>query len=110
MERVRQPARHRRVFGHVVARVFGTTWSVNAWVIGAVLGVVLLANALVQRWAAVCGVRVAYAALLGCLLACIAVPVETVLAWPLAHVLITALYTSPLLFAGIIFAQAFRNI
>jgi hypothetical protein len=44
------------------------------------------------------------------LLACIAVPVETVLAWPLAHVLITALYTSPLLFAGIIFAQAFRNV
>ena len=93
-----------------LARVFGTTWSVNAWVIAAVLGVVLLANWLVQRWPGLCDVRAAYAALLACLITSIALPVETILAWPLAHALITALYTSPLLFAGIIFAQSFRSV
>jgi len=93
-----------------LARVFGTTWSVNAWVIAAVMGVILLANLLVERWPALCDVRVAYAALLACLLSAIALPIETMLTWPLAHVLITALYTSPLLFAGIIFAQAFRGV
>jgi spermidine synthase len=93
-----------------LARVFGTTWSVNAWVIAAVMGVILLANALVERWPRLCDVRAAYGGLVACLLACIALPVETVLAWPLAQLLVTALYTSPLLFAGIVFAQSFRGV
>jgi multisubunit Na+/H+ antiporter MnhF subunit len=75
-----------------------------------VMGVILLANLLVERWPALCDVRAAYVALLACLLSAIALPIETMLTWPLAHVLITALYTSPLLFAGIIFAQAFRGV
>jgi hypothetical protein len=87
-----------------LARVFGTTWSVNAWVIAAVLGVILLTNALVQRWPDHFDTRLAYLGLVGCLLACHALPVDRVLHWPLAHVLITALYTSPLFFAGMIFA------
>jgi hypothetical protein len=93
-----------------LARVFGTTWSVNAWVIGAALAVVLLANLLVQRWPGLFDVRLAYVALLGCLAACIALPVETLLRLPSAPLLVPALYTSPLLFGGIIFAQRFRSV
>lgn len=93
-----------------LARVFGTTWSVNAWVIAAVLGVILLANALVQRFPEQCDTRLAYVGLIGCLLACSTVPVATVLDWPLAHVLVVVFYTSPLLFAGMIFAQSFRDV
>jgi spermidine synthase len=92
-----------------LARVFGTTWSVNAWVIATVLGVILVANVIVQRWPDRVDARVAYVALILCLLACARLPIETVLAWPFAHVLVTVLYTLPLLFAGMIFAQSFRS-
>lgn len=77
--------------------------------IAAVLSVILVANALVSRFPKLCDLRVAYAALLVSLLTCANVSVETLLSWPLAHVIVTMTYTSPLLFAGVIFAHAFRN-
>jgi spermidine synthase len=92
-----------------LARVFGTTWSVNAWVIAAVLSVILAANALVSRRPTTFDPRTAYAGLITCLLACALVPVETLLALPLAWLVITLFYTLPLFFAGIIFAHSFRN-
>jgi spermidine synthase len=92
-----------------LARVFGTTWSVNAWVIAAVLSVILAANALVSRRPSWFDPRIAYAGLISCLLASALVPVETLLALPLAWLLITVFYTLPLFFAGIIFAHSFRN-
>jgi hypothetical protein len=93
-----------------LARVFGTTWSVNAWVIAAVLGMILAANALVQRWPEYCDLRLAYVGLIATLLACVQVPVESMSSWPLAQLLVTAFYTLPLLFAGVIFAQSFRSV
>jgi len=92
-----------------LARVFGTTWSVNAFVIAAVLGGILAANTLVQRWPTLVDARAAYLALIVCLLACARVPIEAMLTWPLAQVLITVLYTLPLFFAGIIFAHSFQR-
>ena len=92
-----------------LARVFGTTWSVNAWVIAAVLGVILGANAIVQFWPKRVDERAAYVALIACLLACAKIPVESLLAWPLSPLVVTVFYTSPLLFAGMIFAKSFRR-
>jgi hypothetical protein len=92
-----------------LARVFGTTWSVNACVIAAVLGVILAANAIVQRWPKMVDTRVAYVALIVGLLACARVPIESVLALPFPHMIVTLFYTVPLFFAGIIFAHSFRS-
>jgi spermidine synthase len=92
-----------------LARVFGTTWSVNAWVIAAVLSGILAANALVSRRPEWFDVRVAYAGLISCLLAGALVRIELLLSLPLASFVLTVFYTLPLFFAGIIFAHSFRN-
>lgn len=91
-----------------LARVFGTTWSVNAWVIGAVLVVILAANAIIQRWPNIGHSRFVYPPLLVCLIAAANVPVEVLLRLPMAPLLVTLFYTSPLFFAGLIFASSFR--
>ncbi|HET8645247.1 MAG TPA: hypothetical protein VFO85_07145, partial [Vicinamibacteria bacterium] len=93
-----------------LALVFGTTWQVNAWVIGAILVVILLANAAyaalrrqgwgVGRWAMV--------GLFASLLAGWAIPLETVLARG-GGVAATFLMTLPLFFAGLVFAEAFSQ-
>lgn len=90
-----------------LARAFGTTWLVNAWVIAAVMLVILLANVFVERWPRRVDRRLVYACLIAALIACAAVPIDSLLALPAAPVLVTLFYTLPLAFAGAIFATSF---
>lgn len=92
-----------------LARVFGTTWTVNAWVICGVLVVILLANLLAARWAGRAGGRTVYGLLAASLVAGVALPIETLTTLPLGSLWATLLYTLPLLFAGLIFAGSFRR-
>lgn len=91
-----------------LARVFGTTWVVNAWVIGGVLLVALLGNALVAWRAASLPKALVFAPLVLGVLAGAFVPLDPVLALPGGRLLAVGLYTLPLLFAGVAFARAFR--
>jgi hypothetical protein len=94
-----------------LALVFGTTWQVNAWVIGAILLVILLANLVVGRLRAAGrhpGTP-AVAALFATLAVAWLVPLEAVVALPLGGVLAVALMTAPLFFAGLVFADAFAE-
>jgi SAM-dependent methyltransferase len=96
-----------------LALVFGTTWQVNAWVIGAILVVILLANAAygmlrdrgrgIGRWA--------MAALFVTLLAAWTMPLEGLLAraGALGGPAATLVMTAPLFFAGLVFAEAFAD-
>lgn len=96
-----------------LALVFGTTWQVNAWVIGAILVVILLANATyamlrsrgqgIGRWAT--------AGLFVTLLAAWAMPLEGLLAHAgvLGGPAATLVMTAPLFFAGLVFAEAFAD-
>ena len=96
-----------------LALVFGTTWQVNAWVIGAILLVILLANA---TYAALRrhGRRVARAATVGLFASLFAgwlFPLETRLAHAgaLGGPAATFVMTAPLFFAGLVFAEAFAD-
>ncbi len=89
-----------------LALVFGTTWQVNAWVIGAILVVILLANATCMLlrskgrepgWPAAVGLFVS-------LIAAASVP----LGW-LGALGATVLLSLPIFFAGLIFAEAFAQ-
>jgi spermidine synthase len=124
--RVRPPGErfHGRVFWlgaaflllevHNVSRLalcFGTTWQVNAWVIGMILGVILIANWVVGRMAR----RTASAppwVVIG-LFATLAVayfaPLEVFLnlSPPFGGFAATLLLTLPIFFAGVLFADAF---
>jgi len=91
-----------------LARVFGTTWSVNAWVITGILLVILLANFLAGRWPRLADRRWVYPLLLVSLLVGAVLPLETIIALPLGRILVTVCYTLPLFFAGLIFAGSFR--
>lgn len=91
-----------------LARVFGTTWSVNAWVIAGVLLVILAANYVASKRPSFAGGRTVYALLLANLLAGYFIPVNALLALPLAPVAALVFYTLPLFFAGLIFAGSFR--
>jgi SAM-dependent methyltransferase len=91
-----------------LARVFGTTWSVNAWVITGVLSVILLANVVAAR--ARRDLRpFVYPVLLACVAAAAAAPLERILALPGGALVATLFYTAPLFFAGLIFAASFRE-
>ncbi|MBI5366681.1 MAG: methyltransferase domain-containing protein [Planctomycetes bacterium] len=101
---------------HNVSRLalhFGTTWQVNAWVIGAILGAILLANAacgwLRRRGAAAKGWIVV--ALFAALAAVYFVPQDRFLDLPrsLGAVCATLLLTSPIFVAGLLFADAFAD-
>jgi hypothetical protein len=94
-----------------LALVFGTTWQVNAWVIGAILLVILLANAVCAQLrrrgrhpgpSAVVGLFATLA--LAWLL-----PLQQVAAWPGGGALAVTLMTAPLFFAGLVFADAFAD-
>jgi hypothetical protein len=95
-----------------LALVFGTTWSVNAWVIGAILAVILLANAFCerqQRQGRVMG-RWPVVGLFTSLAVAWAMPLNALgglgfLGAPLA----LAVMTLPLFFAGLVFADAFTR-
>jgi hypothetical protein len=92
--------------------VFGTTWIVNAWVIGAILGLVLAANALVTllHRRGFHPTRAVIAALFGSLLAAWLCPLEQFLAYGTAGSMAALLVlTLPILFAAIVFAEAFEE-
>jgi SAM-dependent methyltransferase len=96
-----------------LALVFGTTWQVNALVVAAILLVILASNAVCARlrrdgkrpggWATI--------GLFVCLLLAWAVPLEPMLRalGPLGGTGATLLMTSPLFFAGVVFADAFAE-
>jgi SAM-dependent methyltransferase len=92
-----------------LALVFGTTWTVNAWVIGGVLLAILLANFLARRWPPLAGGRSAYGLLVASLVAGALLPLRTLTALPLGALWVVLLYSLPLLFAGLIFAGSFRD-
>lgn len=96
-----------------LALVFGTTWKVNAWVIGAILGIILLANALCE-WAQRGGRRLARGAAAGLFVTlglAYFVPLHVFLALPrlVGEAGATLMLTLPILFAGLVFAEAFSE-
>jgi hypothetical protein len=95
-----------------LALVFGTTWIVNAWVIGAILGLVLVANALVNALhrRGVRSTRPVIAALFASLLAAWVCPMDRFLAYGTAgSVAALLVLTLPILFAAMVFAEAFQD-
>ena len=92
-----------------LARVFGTTWTVNAWVITGILLVILLANFLARRWPRLTSGRWIYALLIASLVAAAFARIESILSLPLGSAMVVLCYASPLLFAGLIFANSFRT-
>jgi hypothetical protein len=95
-----------------LALVFGTTWQVNAWVIGAILLVILAANA-GCAWLARRGRKPGRLTVVG-LFASLAVayflPVGSFVALgPLGRPAITLAMCLPILFAGLVFADAFSR-
>jgi SAM-dependent methyltransferase len=95
-----------------LALVFGTTWQVNAWVIGALLAVILAANA-ACAWLQRRGLRLGGATAGGLFLslaAAYAAPVDAFLGhgW-LGGVAVTLVMTAPVFFAGLVFADAFSR-
>lgn len=91
-----------------LALVFGTTWTVNAWVISGVLLAILLANFLANRWPRLAGRRTAYGLLAASLVAGAVLRPGTLTTLPMGALWAVLLYTLPLLFAGLIFAASFR--
>ncbi|CAN5638515.1 hypothetical protein BH23PLA1_BH23PLA1_09640 [soil metagenome] len=93
-----------------MALLFGATWAVNSIVFAAILAMILLANLFVvlakprRQWPY-------YVGLIAALLANVLVPLETYLALPgLTRVMVSsAVVFLPVLFAGIVFATAFRD-
>lgn len=99
---------------HNVSRLalcFGTTWQVNAWVIGVILGVILVANWVAARMSR----RSAYpppwviVGLFATLAAAYFAPLEAFLNLtpPFGGFAATVLLTLPIFFAGVLFADAF---
>jgi SAM-dependent methyltransferase len=93
-----------------LALIFGTTWTVNSWVISAILLAILLANVCVKRLKMV-SPYVVYGGLFVSLLLGYFVPVGVFVALPrvLKALSAVAFYTLPLFFAGIIFATSFAR-
>lgn len=94
-----------------LALVFGTTWQVNAWVVGTILGLILLANAthLGRRRAGRRSGRWAVAGLFASLAVAYLVPSAAFLGaagiW--GKTAATVLLSAPIYFAGLVFAEAF---
>ena len=89
------------------ALLFGTTWTVNAYVVGAILGMILLANLVASR------IRVRpfgwpFAGLLGSLVALALVPtaVLTTLPLPLRVLAGGGFLALPVFFSGLVFVTA----
>ena len=96
-----------------LALVFGVTWQVNAWVIGAILSVVLLANWLTARMRAG-GIRLRrwiYAGLFVSLAAAYLAPVHLFLGLPywVGGATATFILTLPIFFAAMVFAEIFAE-
>jgi len=96
-----------------LALVFVTTWQVNAWVIGAILSLILLANAacaVLARRGITVG-RWAVPLLFASLAAAYFVPLEVLLlqSQVVGGLLATLLLSAPIFFAGLVFAEAFSR-
>ncbi len=91
-----------------LALVFGTTWLVNSIAISALLGLILLANAVAERSPALTG-TFAYAGLFVALAVCYFVPMKALLfeSFWLRAIASTLLLCSPVFFAGLIFISSF---
>ena len=101
---------------HNVSRLalcFGTTWQVNAWVIGVILGVILIANWVSVRMArsSASAPRWVMVGLFASLAAAYFLPLERFLELPspFGGFAATLLLTVPIFFAGLLFADAFAN-
>jgi SAM-dependent methyltransferase len=92
-----------------LALVFGTTWTVNAWVISGVLLAVLLANFVVSVRPSWARGRVLYGLLFASLIAGAVLGPGTLTALPMGRLWAVLLYTLPLGFAGMVFAASFRG-
>lgn len=86
------------------ALLFGTTWTVNAYVVGAILGMALLANLVAARWP-VPPTGWPFAGLLLSLLALALVPTALLAGLPLAARVVVggAFLALPVFFAGLVF-------
>ncbi len=97
-----------------LALVFGTTWQVNAWVVGTILAVILLSNAFctwLRRLGARPG-RIAVTGLFVSLAIAYALPAEAFLvvgSRALGGAAATLVLTLPIFFAGLAFADAFAR-
>jgi hypothetical protein len=94
-----------------LALVFGTTWQVNAWVIGVILGLILIANATtlaLKRVGRAPG-RWAVAGLFTTLILAYVIPLDWLATGSklVGGLGATVLLCLPILFAGLVFAQAF---
>jgi SAM-dependent methyltransferase len=92
-----------------LARVFGTTWAVNAWVISGVLLSILLANLVASRWKPPAAAPITYGLLVASLSVGALIPTGALTALPLGSAWVVLLYSLPLLFAGAIFGWSFRE-
>jgi hypothetical protein len=96
-----------------LALVFGTTWQVNAWVIAAILGVILIANTLALRLQRIGyrATRVAAIGLFASLTAVYLVPLQIFLEQPplLGGASATLVLTTPIFFAALLFSEAFAE-
>ena len=93
-----------------VALLFGTTWLVNSIVISTLLVFILLANLVAGRWPKLPR-GVAYVGLFATLAASYLVPTDLLFfdSWLVRGAVATALYCSPVFFAGLIFVASFRE-
>jgi SAM-dependent methyltransferase len=88
-----------------LALVFGTTWQVNAWTIGAILGMILLATFVSLRFAGSPHLRrIGALGLFATLAAAYLLPLDSVSA-----VVAMLVMAAPLFFAGLVFADAFAH-
>ena len=92
-----------------LALVFGTTWTVNAWVISGVLLAVLLANIVVSVRPAWGRGLIPYGLLMASLIAGAVLRPGILTALPMGRLWAALLYTLPLGFAGLVFAASFRD-
>ncbi|MBN2384837.1 methyltransferase domain-containing protein [bacterium] len=94
-----------------LARVFGTTWVVNAWVISGVLLIILLANFFVQKGImnSKKSILFSYLFLLISLIISKMLPIEWIIPLPQGAILLTLIYTIPICFASSIFAFSFKR-
>ena len=91
-----------------LARLFGTTWTVNAWVVGAVLLAIVAANLLAARLDPGARRRAIHAGLILSLLAGAILPTGLLEDVPGGAAFAVVLFSLPILFSGIVFAWSFR--
>ena len=94
------------------AVLFGSTWIVNAVMIGSILGVVFLANLLIWKLKWKIETNLCYLFLFGGLLLGYFISVDFILEYGrVLRILLVGLWLSfPIFFASIIFSRAFKNV